>query len=123
MPSAAYSLASVRARPVTAARTELESKRPSTGCFTADEVMVIKRPHLFFRMCGRVSLAKKTVLISSWSTAEPQSSGLCVNRAKCFQFTTFLSDVARTLQDSPVLENFSLNASIAETCDSLRLLM
>src|ERR1700746_169850 len=80
MPSAAYSLASGRARPVTAARTELESKRPSTGCFTADEVMVIKRPHLFFRMCGRVSLAKKTVLISSWSTAEPQSSGLVLSK-------------------------------------------
>src|SRR5207245_4801139 len=76
MPSAAYSLASVRASPVTAARTELESKRPSTGCLTADEVMVIRRPHLFFCMRGKVSLAKKMVLIRSWSTAERQSSGL-----------------------------------------------
>src|SRR5437867_6097238 len=76
MPSAAYSLASVRASPVTAARTELESKRPSTGCLTADEVMVIRRPHLFFCMRGKVSLAKKTALIRSWSTAERQSSGL-----------------------------------------------
>src|SRR5690242_21958500 len=76
MPSAAYSLASVRASPVTAARTELESRRPSTGCFTADEVMVIRRPHLFFCMRGKVSLAKKTVLIRSCSTAERQSSGL-----------------------------------------------
>src|SRR5436853_426171 len=75
MPSAAYSLASVRARPVTAARIEFESSRPSTGCLTADEVMVIRRPHLFFCMRGRVSLAKKTVLIRSWSTAERQSSG------------------------------------------------
>src|SRR5437879_13337628 len=75
MPSAAYSLASVRARPVTAERIEFESSRPSTGCLTADEVMVIRRPHLFFCMRGRVSLAKKTVLIRSWSTAERQSSG------------------------------------------------
>src|SRR5207237_8453424 len=76
MPSAAYSLARVRAKPVTAARTELESSRPSTGCLTADEVMVIRRPHLFFCIRGKVSLAKKTVLIRSWSTAERQSSGL-----------------------------------------------
>src|SRR5215470_18923312 len=76
MPSAAYSLASVRASPVTAARTELESSRPSTGCFTAEEVIVIRRPHLFFCMRGKVSLAKKMVLIRSWSTAARQSSGL-----------------------------------------------
>src|SRR5437763_12611233 len=76
MPSAAYSLASVRARPVTAARTELERSNPSTGCFTAEEVMVIRRPHLVFCMRGKLSLAKKTVLIKSCSTAERQSSGL-----------------------------------------------
>src|SRR6202158_6116889 len=72
----AYSLASVRASPVTAARTELESNRPSTGCLTADEVIVIRQPHLFFCMRGRVSLAKKMVLIRSWSTAARQSSGM-----------------------------------------------
>src|SRR3984893_18233981 len=76
MPSAAYSLASVRARPATAARIELESKRPSKGCLTADEEIVIRRPHLFFCMRGRVSLAKKTVLINSWSMAARQTSGL-----------------------------------------------
>src|SRR5947199_10421530 len=73
--AAAYSLARVRARPVMAARIEFESSRPSTGCLTADDVIVISRPHLFFCMRGRVSLAKKTVLIRSWSTAERQSSG------------------------------------------------
>src|SRR5215470_12112111 len=76
MPSAAYSLASVRAKPVTDARTELESSSPSTGCLTAEDVMVIRRPHLFFCMRGKVSLAKKMVLIRSCSTAERQSSGL-----------------------------------------------
>src|SRR5229473_115659 len=76
MPSAAYSLASVRARPVTAARIEFESSRPSTGCLTADEVIVIRRPHLFFCIRGKVSLAKKMVLIRSWSTAARHSSGL-----------------------------------------------
>src|ERR1700719_938805 len=55
MPYGAYSFANVRASPVTAARTELESRRPSTGCFTAEEVMVMNRPQLFFFMRGRVS--------------------------------------------------------------------
>src|SRR5215475_108326 len=122
MPSAAYSLASVRAKPVTAARTELERSSPSTGCFTAEEVIVMRRPHFFFCMRGKASLAKKTVLIRSCSMAERQSSGLVFNLAKCFQFTTFLSDGARTLQVSSVLENFSLNESIALTWDSLTLL-
>src|SRR5438445_13315622 len=76
MPSAAYSFARVRAKPTTAARIEFESNRPSTGCLTADEVMVIRRPHLFFCIRGKVSLAKKMVLIRSWSIAERQSSGL-----------------------------------------------
>src|SRR6266702_6934753 len=44
MPSAAYSLASMRARPVTAARIEFEASRPSTACFSADDVIVIRRP-------------------------------------------------------------------------------
>ena len=43
---------------------------------------------------------------------------MVVNRGKCFQFTTFLSDVVRTLQDF----SFSENASIALTWDSLTLL-
>src|SRR5580704_11114404 len=76
MPCAAYSFASVLARPVTAERLELESSSPSTGCFTAEDVMVMKRPHLFFCMRGKVSLAKKTVLISRRSTADRQSSAL-----------------------------------------------
>src|ERR1700732_1365703 len=76
MPYGAYSFANVRASPVTAARTELESRRPSTGCFTAEEVMVMNRPQLFFFMRGRVSRAKKTVLIRSWSTAARHSSGV-----------------------------------------------
>src|SRR5713101_7906374 len=75
MPAAAYSLASVRARPVTAARIEFESRSPSTGCLTAEEVIVIRRPHLFFCMRGRVSLAKQTVLIRSWSRAARHASG------------------------------------------------
>src|SRR5260370_14248151 len=54
MPYGAYSFASVRARPVTAARTELESSKPSTGCFTADDVMVMNRPQLFFFIRGSV---------------------------------------------------------------------
>src|SRR5580692_4265483 len=75
MPYAAYSFARVRARPVTAARLELERSRPSTGCFTAEDVMVMERPHLFFCMRGSVSLAKKTALIKRRSTAARQSSG------------------------------------------------
>src|SRR5437016_14561500 len=54
MPSAAYSFASVRARPVRAARIAFESNRPCTG-----------RRHLFFCMRGKVSLAKKMVLIKA----------------------------------------------------------
>src|SRR5260370_41710321 len=42
----------------------------------ADDVIVIRRPLLFFRMRGRVSFAKQIVLIRSWSKAERQSSGL-----------------------------------------------
>src|SRR5260370_8553321 len=44
MPSAADSLVSVRAKPVTAARIEFEASRPSTACFTAADVLVIRRP-------------------------------------------------------------------------------
>src|SRR5216683_178422 len=73
MPSAAYSLASVRAKPVTAARIEFEPSRPSTARFTADDVIVIRRPHLFFCIRGRVSL-QKMVLIRSWSRAARQAS-------------------------------------------------
>src|SRR5437588_1510584 len=75
MPTASYSLPTLRASPVTATRSQFESTRPPTGCFTAEEVMVIKRPHLFFCMRGKPSLAKKMVLIKSWSTVERQSSG------------------------------------------------
>src|ERR1700730_2772829 len=64
MPYDAYSFASVRAGPVTAERTELESTNPPTGCFTADEVMVMNLPQLFFFLRRSVSRAKKTVLIS-----------------------------------------------------------
>ena len=44
MPCAATSLASVRAKPVTAARTLFERIRLSTGCFTAIEVTFTIRP-------------------------------------------------------------------------------
>src|SRR6266436_9754980 len=55
IPCAPYSLARVRARPVTPARREFESSRPSTGCFTEYDVMVRNRPHLFFCIRGSVS--------------------------------------------------------------------
>ena len=44
MPSAPYSLARVLARPATPARRQFESIRPSMGCFTDMEVMVMRRP-------------------------------------------------------------------------------
>ena len=37
IPNGAYSFASVRVNPVAAARTELDSSSPSTGCLTANE--------------------------------------------------------------------------------------
>ena len=40
MPNGATSFASVRAKPVTAARMLLDRIRPSTGCFTAIDVML-----------------------------------------------------------------------------------
>src|SRR5260370_42698754 len=43
---------------------------------TADDVIGIRRPHLFFCMRGRVYFAKDMLLIRSWSKAERQSSGL-----------------------------------------------
>src|SRR6266581_1646542 len=73
MPSAAYSLASMRARPVTAARIEFEASRPSTACFTADDVIVIRRP-----TCSSASAAEfpwqKMVFIRSWPRAARQAS-------------------------------------------------
>src|SRR5690554_871786 len=44
MPNGATSLASLRANPVTAARTLFERMSPSTGCFTAMDVMLMMRP-------------------------------------------------------------------------------
>src|SRR5579885_3597398 len=73
MPNRAYSVASVLASPATAERRELESNSPSTGCFTADEVMVMRRPHLFFCIRGSTSLEKCTVLKSNCSAAAFQS--------------------------------------------------
>src|SRR5579883_1791936 len=69
MPNGAYSVASVLASPATAARRELESNSPSTGCLTADEVMVIRRPHPFCCIRGSTSLEKYTVLKSNCSAA------------------------------------------------------
>src|SRR5262249_11855473 len=75
MPNLAYSLESVFAKPATADRMEFESSRPSTGCLTVVEVMVMNRPHPFFFIRGSVSRAKYTVLRSKRSTADRQSSG------------------------------------------------
>src|SRR5712664_984803 len=50
--------------------------RPPSTAMTADDVIGIRRPHLFFCMRGRVSFAKEMLLIRSWSKAERQSSGL-----------------------------------------------
>jgi len=51
-PSAVASFASVRAKPITAERIELESISPSIACLAAIEFPWITRPHLRSRMPG-----------------------------------------------------------------------
>src|SRR5208283_5370329 len=70
----AYSFDSVLTRPRTADRTAFERTRLVTGCSTATEVIVIRRPHCRSFIMGRTWRAKKTVLIKLRSTAERQSS-------------------------------------------------
>ena len=55
MPKGAVSLASVRANPVTAARTAFDRMRPSTGCLAAIEVTLRMRPKRRSFMPGRTA--------------------------------------------------------------------
>ena len=54
----AYSFASVRLNPVAAARTDLDSSSPSTGCFTADE----KNPLLAAATIGMRLCSPRSIL-------------------------------------------------------------
>src|SRR5579864_1087554 len=76
IPLAPNSFASVLARPVTAARNELERSSPSIGCFTDTEVIVRKRPQRLCCMRGSTSRAKYTVLSSVRSIAARHSSSV-----------------------------------------------
>src|SRR5579883_1070276 len=74
MPNGAYSVASVLASPATAARRDLASKSPSTGCLTADDVMLIRRPHRLCSTRASTSLEKCTGLKRNCSAAAYRSS-------------------------------------------------
>ena len=69
MPEEATSLASVLANPVTAARTAFDRMRPSIGCFTATEVMLMIRPHPAFFIAGSTARVRFRTLLRFCSTA------------------------------------------------------
>src|SRR5438093_628870 len=70
----AYSFERLFTKPTTADRTEFERMRPSIGCLTAMDVIVINRPHCCCFMMGSTSRAKNSVLMKFRSTAERQSA-------------------------------------------------
>jgi len=45
----------------------IRKQKSSTGCLTAEEVIVIRRPHLFSCIARQNFPGKVTVLIRSWS--------------------------------------------------------
>src|SRR5207248_11483321 len=59
----AYSFERLFTNPTTAARTEFERIRLSTGCFTVSEVIVINLPHRRSRIPGKPARARYRVLI------------------------------------------------------------
>ena len=59
-------MASVRAKPVTAARTLFERIRPSTGCFTAIDVMLTMRPHRRSFIPGTTARVRLRTLSRFW---------------------------------------------------------
>src|SRR4051812_9849397 len=69
MPKGATSFASVRANPVTAARTLFERMGLSTGCFTAIDVTLMMRPHRRSFIFGSTARVSSTTLIRFWRTA------------------------------------------------------
>ena len=75
--SAASSMASVLARFVTAARTALDSTRPSIGCATETEVMLMMRPPPHAASAGIAARQSRTTLSSIESMA---SARLLVER-------------------------------------------
>ncbi len=80
MPWVATSLASVRAKPVTAARTALLRISPSTGCLAAIDVTLTMRPQPRACMPGRTPRTRAMTLCkvvrSAWSHA---ASSCCWN--------------------------------------------
>jgi hypothetical protein len=64
MPNGATSFASVRAKPVTAARMLFESISPSTGCFTVIDVTLMTRPHRRSFIPGSTRRVSSTALRS-----------------------------------------------------------
>ena len=80
MPSTATSLASVRAKPVTAARTEFERMRLSTGCFTAMDVTLTMRPHRRSRMPGSTRRVRLSTLSRFCRIASRQTSAECARK-------------------------------------------
>src|SRR5438093_4444193 len=72
--SAASSSESDLARPVTAARSELESRRLAIGCRTEIEVMNTRRPWSELLRCGSAAWTRRTALINVRSKAFSQAS-------------------------------------------------
>ena len=79
MPNGATSFASVRAKPVTAARTLLDRIRLSTGCFTAIDVTLMMRPHRRSFIPGSTARTSSTTLSRFWRTAASQASARAIS--------------------------------------------
>src|SRR5437867_848079 len=79
IPYRATSFASVRAKPVTAARRLFDRISPSTGCFTAIDVTLMMRPHCRSFMPGSTSRVSSTALRRVSSTACCHASQSCAS--------------------------------------------
>ena len=73
----ATSFASVRANPVTAARTLLDRMRLSTGCFTAIDVTLMMRPQRRSFIPGSTARVNSTTLSRFCRTASCHASAEC----------------------------------------------
>src|SRR6185312_8794396 len=78
-PQVATSFASVRANPVTAARTLFERIRLSTGCLTAIDVMLMMRPHSRSFIPGSTARVMLTALSNVRRHASVHADGGCAS--------------------------------------------